>query len=419
MDIREKIRELPVSPGVYIMKDSFGNVLYVGKAVNLRKRVSSYFYSRRTLAERTRVMIGKAADIAYIGASTEAEALIYENSLIKQLAPKYNIALKDDKSYPRLKLTMNEEFPRLSITRKKADDGALYYGPYTSAKLLREALVMLRRMFPLRTCVRMPGRICLNYHIKQCPGPCAKETMDRKSYMDTVQELKLFLEGDRSALIRHLAGKMLEASKKEDYEEAGRIKARIEALSSIKEKTINYVPREEVEELKSMLGIKGPVEIIEAFDVSNIMGEAAVGSMVQFYKGKPRKSEYRKFRIKSVMGVDDYSMMREIVGRRYARLLKENKKLPDLVLIDGGKAHLAAASEELAKLGLSDIPAIGLAKEFEHIYSKERNGPVILPRDSKALHLLERIRDEAHRFAITYHKNVRSRNILPEFRRHR
>jgi excinuclease ABC subunit C len=237
--------------------------------------------------------------------------------------------------------------------------------------------------------------------------------------MDTVVELKLFLEGDRSALIRHLAGKMLEASKKEDYEEAGLIKARIEALSSIKERAISYVPREEVEELKSMLGIKEPVEIVEAFDVSNIMGEAAVGSMVQFYKGRPRKSEYRRFKIKSVTGVDDYSMMREIVRRRYSRLLRENKRLPDLILIDGGKGHLAAASGELYDLGLSNIPAIGLAKEFEHIYSKDKSGPIILPRDSKSLHLLERIRNEAHRFAITYHKNVRLRKILPGFRRHR
>lgn len=410
MDIREKVRELPVSPGVYIMKDSFGSVLYVGKAINLRKRVSSYFYPHRTLSERTRIMAGKVTDIAYVSASTEAEALIYENSLIKQLAPKYNVALKDDRSYPRLKLTANEEFPRLLITHKKADDGALYYGPYTSAKLLKEALVMLRRMFPLRTCVRMAGRVCLNYHIKQCPGPCAGN-ISRKSYMDTVSELKLFIEGDRSALIKHLAGKMLEASEKEDYEEAGRLRARIEAFSSIKEKTISYVPREEVEELRSMLDIKGPIEIIEAFDVSNIMGEAAVGSMVHFYKGRPRKGEYRKFKIKGVTGVDDYSMMREIVARRYSRMLKENKRLPDLILIDGGKGHLAAASRELSKLRLSNIPVIGLAKEFEHIYSKDGNDPIILPRDSKALHLLERVRDEAHRFAIGYHKSLRSGKI--------
>jgi excinuclease ABC subunit C len=410
MDIKEKVRELPSSPGVYIMKDVRGSVLYVGKAINLRKRVSSYFYPRKALSKRIRIMALKAADIAYIGTSTEAEALIYENSLIKQLAPKYNVALRDDKSYPRLKLTVNEKFPRLLITRKKSDDGAMYYGPFTSAKLLKKALIRLREMFPLRTCIKMPRKVCLDYHIKQCPGPCA-DKITEASYADTVLELKLFLGGSRSELIDHLSRKMLEASKKESYEEAGRLKAKLEALSSMKEKAISYIPREEVEELKGMLGIQGPVEIIEAFDVSNIMGQEAVGSMVYFYKGRPRKSEYRKFRIRSVSGADDYSMMREIIHRRYCRMLEEKRPLPDLILIDGGKGHLGVALEELAKLGLTNIPVVGIAKEFEHLYLKDKVDPIILPRDSKSLHLLERIRDEAHRFAINYHKSLRSKKL--------
>lgn len=410
MDIKEKISRLPASPGVYIMKDCSGSVLYVGKAINLRKRVSSYFYPRRALSKRLKILTGKVADIAYVGTSTEAEALIYENSLIKRLAPRYNVALKDDKSYPALKLTVNEKFPRLFITRVRVKDGALYYGPYTSAKLLKEALTTLRRVFPLRTCVKLPGRVCINYHIKQCPGPCSGK-VDRKSYMDVVTELKLFLAGNRPDFTKHLTAKMLEASKVERYEEAALVKAKIEALSSMKERTISYTPRDEVDELKAMLGISGPVEIIEAFDVSNIMGEDAVGSMVYFYKGKPRKSEYRKFRIKSVAGIDDYSMMREIVARRYTRLLKEGKALPDLILIDGGKGHMGAAQGELAKLNLSKIPVVGIAKEFEHVYCKGRDEPVILPDDSKSLHLLERIRDEAHRFAINYHRALRSKRI--------
>ncbi len=410
MDIKEKISQLPASPGVYIMKDSSGDVLYVGKAINLRKRVSSYFYPRRALSKRLKILTGKVADIAYVGTSTEAEALIYENSLIKQLAPKYNVALKDDKSYPALKLTVNEKFPRLFMTRARTNDGALYYGPYTSAKLLKEALTALRRIFPLRTCVKLPRRVCINYHIKQCPGPCAGK-VDRKNYMDVVSELKLFLEGNAPDLIKHLTAKMLEASKAEKYEEAALLKSKIEALSSMREKTISYTPCDEVEELRAMLGISGPIEIIEAFDVSNIMGKEAVGSMVYFCKGRPRKSEYRKFKIRSVAGIDDYSMMREIVARRYTRLLEEEKRLPDLILIDGGKGHLCAAREELAKLNLSHIPAVGIAKEFEHIYCKDRSEPVILPDDSKSLHLLKRIRDEAHRFAIKYHKNLRSKKM--------
>lgn len=411
MDIKEKVAELPTSPGVYIFKDAEEAVLYVGKAINLKKRVSSYFYPHQALSDRIRIMIGKASDITYVAAATEAEALIYENSLIKQLRPKYNVALRDDKSYPRLKLTMNEAFPRLILTRKKTDDGALYYGPFTSAKLLKEAIVLLRQMFPLRTCVKMPRRICLNYHIGQCLGPCAGE-VDQKSYMDVVSELKLFLEGARSALVKHLSSRMMEASKKENYEEALRLKARIEALSAMKEKAISYVPREEVEELRELLGIKTTIEIIEAFDVSNIMGTAAVGSMVCFYKGRPRKSEYRRFKIKNVTGVDDYSMMREIVARRYARVLKEGGKLPELILIDGGKGHLSAVQEELNKLGLSEIPVLGIAKEFERIYVKGRPEPLLLPGDSKSLHLLERIRDEAHRFAINYHKGLRRKEML-------
>lgn len=410
MDLKEKVKELPVSPGVYIMRDSSGDVLYVGKAVNLRKRVSGYFYQGRAHPERIRIMAAKIADIEYVLTSTEAEALIYENSLIKQLSPKYNVALRDDKSYPRLKLTVNEKFPRLLTTRKKVADGALYYGPYANAKLLKEALVMIRQVFPLRTCARMPKSVCLNYHIGQCLGPCAGR-IGEDSYSEIVTELKLFLEGNRPALIKHLTVKMLEASGRENFEEALRLKARIEALSAMTEKAVRYLPREEAEELGRMLGIRNYAETIEAFDVSNIMGQEAVGSMVQFYKGRPRKGEYRKFRIKSVSSADDYSMMREIVSRRYARLLDEKKKLPDLILIDGGRGHLAVASRELEKLGLSNVPVIGIAKEFEHVYMKDRPDPVILPRDSKALHLLERIRDEAHRFAITYHKRLRSKKV--------
>ena len=410
MDIKEKVKALPASPGVYIMKDSSGSILDVGKAINLKKRVASYFYPGRMLSDRIDSMAAKVSNIEHISTSSEAEALIYENSLIKQLDPKYNVALKDDKGYPRLKITVNEKFPRLFITRKKIDDGALYYGPFTSAKLLRQAVIMLRQLFPLRRCLKLPKKVCLYYHIRQCPGPCAGK-IDKAGYSDTVSELKLFLDGNRKGLIDHLAKRMIEASGREDFEEAGRLKLRIETLSSINDKTVSYKPIEEVEELKSFLGIKTPIDTIEAFDVSNIMGESAVGSMVSFHKGKSRKSEYRKFKINSVTGIDDYSMMREIVSRRYKRLIDEKKDLPDLILIDGGKGHLAAASEELNKLGLADIPVIGIAKEFEHIYSKSGGEPIILPRDSKSLHLLERIRDEAHRFAIGYHKRLRSKDI--------
>jgi len=410
MDRKEKIKGLPSSPGVYIMKDDKGIVLYVGKAANVRKRVSSYFYPNRRLYGRLESMTRQVDRIDCVPTATEAEALVYENSLIKQLHPKYNVMLRDDKSYPRLKLTVNEKFPRLFTTRRKVDDGALYYGPYTSAVLLREAVIALRHIFPLRSCGKMAKSPCLNYHLHQCLAPCTGK-VDDVQYAEMVSELKLFLEKGRSGFLKAMTEKMLEASRGERFEEAAKIKARIEALGSMKDKSIRYIPADETEELKSMLGLKASAEAIEAFDVSNIMGQEAVGSMIYFYRGRPRKSEYRKFKIRSVEGVDDYSMMREIVRRRYERSLEEKKPMPDLIVIDGGKGHLAAALDELAALGISNIPVIGIAKEFEHIYMKDRKEPLILPRDSKALHLLERIRDEAHRFAITYHKGLRSKKI--------
>ena len=410
MDHKEKISRLPDSPGVYIMKGDKGEVLYVGKAANLRKRVASYFYKGRDLTERIRVMTARVADITYMPTATEAEALIYENSLIKQLAPKYNVALRDDKSYPRLKLTVGEKFPRLMITRRKSDDGALYFGPYTSAALLRQAVKDLRRIFPLRSCGRFPKRPCLNYHIKQCAAPCAG-MIDESGYSAIVAELKLFLEGRMKDLLKFLGERMLAASGREDFEEAAKLRNRIEAFGSMREKAVRYAPADETAELGSMLGLSAAPDVIEAFDVSNIMGAEAAGSMVYFYKGSPRKSEYRKFRIRTVSGIDDYSMMREIVARRYSRLLKEKKSLPDLVLIDGGKGHLGAASAELERMGLGRMPVIGIAKEFEHVYVKGSGEPLVLPDDSKALHLLERIRDEAHRFAIGYHKGLRSKKI--------
>ncbi len=423
MDHKETIKKLPDSAGVYIMKGPGDEVLYVGKAANLKKRVSSYFQPRRRASERIAAMVERVEDITYIPTATEAEALIYENSLIKQLSPKYNVALRDDKSYPMLKLTVSEPFPRLFVTRQRKSDGAIYYGPYSNAKLLKEALIALRQIFPMRSCARMPKNPCLNYHIRQCLAPCAGKISDEK-YSQVVSELKLFLEGKRSELLRLLTERMTGAARREDFEEAGRIRNRIEGLSSIKERSVLYYPAAEVEELKNVLKLEGGLDVIEAFDVSNIMGAEAVGSMIYFYKGRPVKSEYRKFRIKTVSRIDDYAMMRELILRRYSRLVKEKRQLPGLILIDGGKGHLAVALDELGKLGLSNIPVIGIAKparlpsqeqwsggEFEHVYTKESDKPITLPRESKALHLLERIRDEAHRFAIKYHKSLLSRKV--------
>ncbi len=410
MDLKEIIKDIPHSPGVYIMKDAAGKVLYIGKADDLKKRVSSYFRPLPKHSERIESLVTQIKDMSYIPTSTSAEALIYENGLIKQLSPKYNVALKDDKSYPLLKLTVNEKFPRLIMTRERKNDGAIYYGPYTSAKLLKEALKILKKLFPFRTCNKMPKKTCLQFDIKQCLGPCVGRVCEER-YKDLVTELGLFLEGRRKELLRYLSDKMEELSKKEKFEEALECRNRLEAMSSVKEDRIYYRPMSELEELKNILGLKGKLETIEAFDVSNIMGNEAVGSMIHFYKGRPDKNEYRRFKIKTVSDMDDYSMMREIVRRRYTRRLGEKTALPDLIVIDGGRGHLSVVLNELKKLGLKDVPVIGIAKEFEHIYVKDKKEPLSLPKESKALHLLERLRDEAHRFAHLYHRKLMSKRI--------
>lgn len=435
--IKSLLSNLPGTSGVYIMRNDHGVVLYVGKADNLKKRVSSYFQASRKHPDRIESLVSQIADISYIKTATSAEALIYENGLIKQLSPKYNVALRDDKSYPMLKITLKEKLPRLMITRKREEDGAVYYGPYANAKLLKEALTILRRLFPLRTCDRMPKKRCLEFDMGQCLGPC-EEKVSEERYGEIVKELRLFLEGRRSELLKLLAGRMKELSKDERFEEAAECRNRFEALNSINIDRVKYGPVNELEELKNVLGIEDDLDVVEAFDISNIMGDEAVGSLVYFKRGKPDKNEYRRFKIKTVAGMDDYSMMREIVRRRYGRSIEENKRLPDLIVIDGGRGHLSVVLDELKKLGLDDIPVIGIAKparlhgkqpraggparlhvanieaggDSEKIYAKDRRDPIILPKESKALHLLERIRDEAHRFAISYHKRLMSKRLI-------
>ncbi|MDP3730859.1 MAG: excinuclease ABC subunit UvrC [Candidatus Omnitrophota bacterium] len=410
MGLKETISDLPHTPGVYIMKDSSGEILYVGKADDLRKRVSNYFQSSERHSGRIGSLVSQIADISHLPTATSAEALLYENGLIKQLSPKYNIALRDGKSYPMLKITIKERFPRLMITREKKSDGAVYYGPYTNAKLLKEALKILQKTFPLRTCSKIPKKKCLKFDMILCLGPCEGRVTEER-YGAIVKELRLFLEGRHSELVRLLTERMKQLSRDEKFEEAAECRKRLEVLSSVNKDRVKYGPANELGELKNILGIKGKLEAIEAFDVSNIMGDEAVGSLVYFRKGKPDKNEYRKFKIKTVSGMDDYGMMREIVRRRYTRSVKEKKELPDLIVIDGGRGHLSVALDELKKLGLDDLPVIGIAKEFERIYVKGKKDPILLPKESKALHLLERVRDESHRFAISYHKKLMSKRI--------
>lgn len=413
MGVKEKLKDIPHLPGVYIMRDESGGALYIGKAKDLSKRVSSYFQESRPKTAKLMSLVEKVRDLDYVVTGSEEEALIYEASLVREKRPRYNVELKDDKSFPFLKITLNEKFPRLIITRKKTDDGSRYFGPYTKVKLLRSAVSILKNIFPLRICRKMPSEVCLAYHIGQCLGPCVNK-IDEKSYSEIVGQLILFLEGKKTQLIRELTDKMKGLADKKDFEQAAIIRNRLSALLEVSDrKASDYSSWGNIAlKLKKILKLPALPFKIEAFDVSNISGKEATGSMVYFNNGLPDKSNYRKFRIKNVKAIDDYAMMREIVARRYKRLKEENKKLPDLIIIDGGKGHLKAAYEELLKLNVSRIPVIGIAKQEEKIYTFGSSEPLDINRDSEVLHFIQSIRDEAHRFALKYHHTIRRKNII-------
>jgi excinuclease ABC subunit C len=408
-----KIKELPGTPGVYLFFNSKKKIIYVGKAKNLKKRVSSYFQRGRAHDNRLELLVNEVSNLKTINTSSEAEALIYEAGLIKDHKPKFNIELKDDKSYPFLKLTINDDFPRLIITRVRKEDGAVYYGPYTNVKLLKEAVEFIRKMFMIRGCRNMSKKVCLRFHIEQCYGPCEGK-ISKREYGKTIKYIRAFLEGRKSDLIRSFQKDMKRYSAKWDFEKAMVMKKRIEALTAVQNAhdSSSKPIFGELDELQNALGLKKTPDTIECFDISNIAGKQAVGSMVQFKDGKPQKNEYRKFKIKKVAGIDDYSMIREVVRRRYTRLLAEEKPLPDLVLIDGGKGHLSVAQKELKILGLNKLPIASIAKEFNHLYRTTAGVPIRLSPGSRLLFLIQRIRDEAHRFAITYHRKLRSKEAF-------
>ncbi len=415
MDIRKKLKKLPDSPGVYLMKDKAGKVIYIGKALSLKKRVLSYF-KKNIQDTKTRILISNIKDFSCIPTGSEAEALLLEWSLIKRYRPKFNIDLKDDKRYPLLKVTKREKFPRIFIARQRKKDGSIYYGRYTNAKLLKEALAIMRKIFPLRTCKTFPKTACLNYHIGQCLAPCVGR-ISKKEYARILKDACLFLEGKKTQLVKALTFRMKEASSKKDYEEAARLRDQIKALASVSEGKATFegfnletiTRRQRLEELRMVLGLAKTPMRIEAFDVSNVFGSEAVGSMVSFFDLLADKQNYKRFKIKTVEGIDDYAMIKEIVTRRYKRLLEEHKPLPDLILIDGGRSHVSVATKALKSIGLKKIPVVGIAKKLERLHVLEKKTPIILKRNSKALQLIQRIRDEAHRFAISYHHVLRGK----------
>ena len=543
-DIKSQLRSLPRQTGVYLLKDSGGVVIYVGKALDIRSRVSSHF-NPRGKQPRGLAMMGSVHHIEYMLTDSEVEALILENNLINRHQPRYNIMLKDDKSFPWVKVTVKDDYPSVTVTRGLVDDGSRYFGPYINVDAINRTMKYLRRLFPVRKCrIKIGGREkkkikpCLDYHIRRCFAPCV-ETVDRNAYNSAVASICLFLDGKQDALIAKLRSDMSMASGREEYERAAELRDIVRSLEKtvgsrqkvyspnlksydviacasengmacvqvffmrrgkllgqehhllkndgesdarsiigafVKQfydsnreipgeihlqaniedrKTVEKwlsqksgvpvvlrVPRRKdiikmaernalfhlrqgipedgrktlegqarMRELKEILCLEKMPARIEAFDISLGGNRDAVGSMVTFENGLPKKNGYRRFKIKTVAGQDDFAMLREVALRRYKRVIAENAELPDLILVDGGKGQLSAVLEGARVAGAGNVPVVSLAKQFEEIYVPGKDMLLSLPRDSKALKLLQYARDEAHRFAVGYHRKLRGRTM--------
>lgn len=534
--VAEKLKLLPEKPGVYLMKNKRGQIIYVGKAIKLKNRVRQYFQSSRNHSAKTMAMVSHIEDFETIITDNELEALILECNLIKKHHPKYNIMLRDDKTYPYLKITLNEQYPRLTTTRRVIKDGSKYFGPYTNITAMKETVKLLRRLFPLRTCKHLGERPCLEYHIKRCLAPCAR-LVKEDVYNEMVHSVCLFLEGKTEDIEKNLTAKMQNLAQNLEFEMAGKIRDQLLAIRQVTEKqkiltdtgnmdaigmatspygicmqvffvrsgkilgrnqflmtgdmednkenalsaflkqyyndavfipaeillpldiketallekwlaeeksvktkiitpkrgvkkdivemanenAVKYLQDQEnklkdkmarsigaVYDLQKYLHLTKPPMRMECFDISHIQGSETVASMVVFQDGKPDKESYRRFKINSTEGKpDDFMSMREVTMRRYGKATA--KEMPDLVIIDGGKGQLSSALEIIRGAGHLTVPVVGLAKQFEYIFTEHSSEPVILPRQSDALYLVQQIRDEAHRFAITYHRNLRTK----------
>ena len=549
LSLQEKLESLPQKPGVYQFKNAEGKVLYVGKAQNLRSRVRQYFQKSRSADSRLDALVPKIRDLELIVTDSEVEALILEANLIKKLKPRYNVLLKDDKSYPYIVIT-DEPFPRVFVTRRIFKDGSKYFGPYADVKTMRHALKTVRDIFMIRSCnydltdetvAKKKYKVCLDYHIKKCEGPC-EGLVTREHYRSMIDQVAKILRGKTEEVLRSLRSEMEKSSEGLRFEDAARIRDRLKAIEVYNERqkvvdakaedrdiiaiaargddaaAVIFKVREgkvlgsrhfylnnaedkkeeellealmeryylesddippqillpavveseslirswlaaragfevsmdvpkagdkakliamvrnnaqyllddlEVQRLKrgetfphavgalqKDLRIESPPRRIECFDISNTQGTDSVASLVVFVDGKPKKSEYRKFKIKTVEGADDFASMQEVVQRRYTRILEEGTPMPDLIMVDGGKGQLSSAREILRKLGLERQPIIGLAKRLEEVYVPAQSDPLSIPKTSAGLKLLQQIRNEAHRFAITFHRTLRSKRIL-------
>ncbi|MFO1475241.1 MAG: excinuclease ABC subunit UvrC [Verrucomicrobiota bacterium] len=454
--LRKKVSSLPHKPGIYLMRDRFGTVIYVGKARDLRKRVSHYFQPSRRMSWdlKFRALVDAIHDFDVHLVRSEPEALLLESKLIKEFHPRYNVSFRDDKRYLMLKVNLNDPIPRFTLTRLKQDDGARYFGPFANSSALRGTLALVRHEFHLRGCRPLtPGerdyKHCLYAHLKYCTAPCIGN-VTREQYLEQVKAACEFIAGRCSDMQEQLESEMKKASEQQDYERAAELRDMLSDLKHTTRKTEKFErmpyslptgiePERDLAELGTVLGLAAPPARIEGFDISNISGTFAVASLVSFRNGRPDRANYRRFRIKTVEGQDDFASVAEVVRRRYSRVLKEagetplnsqqssvtshqstpDGRLPDLILIDGGKGQVSAARAELDKLGLGRIPLIGLAKEFEEIHRPDQAEPLRLSHESGALKLLQRLRDECHRVANSYNAKLRlkriSESILDEF----
>jgi excinuclease ABC subunit C len=410
------------------MRDRFGTVIYVGKARALRKRVSQYFHPSRRQGWDLKLaaLIEAIDDFDVHVVRSEPEALLLEGRLIKEFKPRYNVSFRDDKNFLLIKVNLNDPIPRFALTRVRQQDGARYFGPFASGGACRRTITMLRKKFSLRGCrplqpTERDYKHCLYGHLQHCSAPCVGK-VSPDDYRQQVAEACDYLEGQTGEWEKELEAVMQQAAEARDYEKAARYRDMIRDLRETTRKSRKFTrmpaglpgaidPARDLAALGQALGLAAPPARIEGFDISNISGTFMVASMVSFSNGKPDRAQYRRFRMKSVAAQDDFACMAETVWRRYSRLQRESRPLPDLILIDGGKGQLGMACRELAKLGLERLPVIGLAKEFEEIYRPGEGIPLRLGLDSGALKLLQRVRDESHRFANTYNAELRLKKI--------
>jgi excinuclease ABC subunit C len=411
----KKLAELPKQPGVYFYKDAKGKIIYIGKAANLKNRVSSYFQQSRHRDFKTQLLVGEIVDLDLLTVESEVEALFLESEFIKRYKPKYNIDLKDDKHWIYIRIPMKDEFPVVTYARRPLDDGAEYFGPYTSTDAVRKAMKHLRKVFPYVTHQNFPARGCLQYHLGLCPGP-EEGAITSTDYKRNLRRLMMYLHGQKTKLIDELEKEMQRAAKKQQFELAALRRNQLNNLRA-QGKQMIFSDREAFDlsrdqalvGLADRLELKGIPRRIECYDISHLQGTDNVASMVVFSDGVANREEYRRFKM-HLRGNDDFAHMREVISRRFSGRNLEQWPKPDLIIIDGGKGQLTAALGVMAEKNI-DIPTIGLAKKEEEIIRYGQNGfeSILLPHSSHVLQLLQRIRDEAHRFAVTYHGILRAK----------